>query len=183
MIEVWLRSNRRVLLVAMAPASLLGGIGLTALSLDLSLPWRILAWLALAVSLLLIVGLLLQLIRPRVAFRQNHVLFYLKAGSPIEVPTHVVEAFFLGQGPAKLPGSPGKPTETVNLIARLSQRAAEWERREIKPALGRWCDGYVTIHGTWCEPLNGDVVRRLNRRLAEVSRMEQGAAKEGSAKI
>jgi hypothetical protein len=84
------------------------------------------------------------------------------------VPVEVVEAFFLGQGPAQLPAVGGKPTETVNLIARISQKAPEWADMPVKQALGNWREGYVTIRGTWCEPLNGEVVRRLNRRLREV---------------
>ena len=39
-------------------------------------------------------------------------------------------------------------------------------QRELHPALGRWCDGYATIRGCWCEPLSADLVRQLNRRLA-----------------
>jgi hypothetical protein len=66
---------------------------------------------------------------------------------------------------------PGAPQEdsTVNLIARISLRNPDFAKREVKPALGWWCDSYVTIRGTWCEPLNGDLIRRLNRRLREVT--------------
>ena len=58
--------------------------------------------------------------------------------------------------------------QTVNLVARLSQRHTEWAQQEVKPALGSWCDGYVTIRGAWCEPLNGELIRKLNRRLKEI---------------
>jgi hypothetical protein len=86
----------------------------------------------------------------------------------VAVPREVVEAFFLGQGPSYLPGTPGQRLESVNLVARLSQKAPEWMHVSVKPALGHWCDGYVTIRGTWCEPLTGDVIRRLNARLREL---------------
>jgi len=168
MAEVWLYSNRRVLLIALVPAALLGVIAGAALNLDFGLLVTVPAWFALAVSLLLIVGLIFQAFRPRVTYHQGHVLFYLKSGRPIAVPSDVVEAFFLGQGPANLPVHITGHDETVNLVARLSQRAPEWEQLETKQALGRWCDSYVTIRGTWCEPLTGEVLRRLNRRLAEV---------------
>jgi hypothetical protein len=108
-----------------------------------------------------------QLFRPRIAFSNGDVLFYVRSGRPIGVPVNVVEAFFAGQGPAHLPAVSKQP-QTVNLIARLSQRATEWACQEVKPALGKWAEGYVTIRGTWCEPLNGDVIRKLNRRLKEV---------------
>jgi hypothetical protein len=88
-----------------------------------------------------------------------------------------VEAFFLGQGPAKLPGSPNAQ-QTVNLVARLAQRETDWARREVKPALGNWCDGYITIRGTWCEPLDNELVRRLNRRLKEVTKQETNPGKQ-----
>jgi hypothetical protein len=64
----------------------------------------------------------------------------------------------------------------VNLVARLSQKAPEWEKVDVKPAIGRWCEGYVTIRGMWCEPLNGEVVRRLNRRLREIREASHGGA-------
>ncbi len=180
MAEVWLHSNRRVLLLGLVPAGLFGVIAVAALRLDFGLLVKVPAWFVLAVSLLLIVGLLLQVFRPRVAYCDDHVLFHLRSGSPIAVPSEVVEAFFLGQGPANLPVHVTGHDETVNLVARLSQQAPEWKQQETKPALGRWCDSYVTIRGTWCEPLNGEVVRRLNSRLADVSKKKvAGKSKEG----
>ncbi len=169
MTEVWLTSNRRVLLMAMLPVGFLGGVGLAVLGRDTAQVWRILAAVCLFVAVMLLVGLVQQLLKPRIAYRDRHVLFYLQARRPIAVPVEVVEAFFLGRGPAHLPVASNDKTETVNLVARLSQRAPEWVQHEVKPALGSWCDGYVTIRGTWCEPLTGDVIRRLNRRLREVS--------------
>jgi hypothetical protein len=124
--------------------------------------------IALIVIGLAIVGILVsQLRRPRIAFERAAVLFYLRSGPPIAVPVEVVEAFFLGQGPAHMPAVAKQP-QTVNLVARLSQRRTEWARQDVKPALGNWCEGYVTIRGAWCEPLNGELIRKLNRRLKEV---------------
>lgn len=111
--------------------------------------------------------LIWQSLVPRIAYRNGQVLFYLHGNSPIEVPVDIVEAFFLGQGPVQLAGIETKH-EATNLVARLSQRHVEWARRDVKRALGNWCEGYVTIRGAWCEPLTSDVIRRLNRRLHEV---------------
>jgi hypothetical protein len=111
--------------------------------------------------------LLWQFIRPRIAYRDEKVLFYLRAAHPIGVPVEFVEAFFLGQGPTKLPGAVGSE-QTVNLVARLSQRQTEWAELPVSPVLGNWSEGYITIRGTWCEPLNNEVIRRLNRRLKEL---------------
>jgi hypothetical protein len=138
----------------------------------------IVGWALTAVGLVLMLGLFNQLRRPRIAFRNGEVLFHLRSGAPVAVPVEIVEAFFLGQGPANIPAVGGQPAETVNLVARLSQKAPEWAKVEVKPALGLWCEGYVTIRGTWCEPLNGEVIRRLNRRLRELheAQREQMAA-------
>jgi hypothetical protein len=129
---------------------------------------RILAGALVAIGAALLVGLTNQLRRPRVAYRRGQVLFYLRAGAPVAVPVEVVEAFFLGQGPAYLPLATHGAAETVNLVARLSQKAPQWADVEVKQALGHWHEGYVTIRGTWCEPLNGDLIRRLNHRLRQL---------------
>jgi hypothetical protein len=104
------------------------------------------------------------------------VLFYMRLGRPIAVPVGIVESFFLGQGPAHLPAMPKQP-HTVNLIARLSQRHTEWASQQVRPSLGKWNEGYVTIRGTWCEPLDGELIRKLNRRLKEVKDATEVASK------
>lgn len=168
MTEVWLAPNRRVLAWALLPVGVLAGGSVAVLSGDAPPAVRGMAAVILIGSLTLAIGLMLQWVRPRIAYRDGDVLFYLRARRPIAVPAAVVEAFFLGQGPAHLPGGSAR-TETVNLVARISQRAQEWAHQDVKSALGHWCDSYVTIRGTWCEPLNGEVIRRLNRRLRQVS--------------
>lgn len=178
MAEVWLRSNRRVFILGLVPGAAICAAGLLLL---LTTPSWILKFVAGAGSLLgglLLSAVVRQLARPRVAYADGNVLFYLRANGPIAVPLKVVEAFFLGQGPAYIPGTPEDSQETVNLVARMSQRFPEWQRVDVKPALGQWCEGYVSIRGTWCEPLSNEVVRRLNRRLNEVSRELSDTAHE-----
>jgi hypothetical protein len=168
--EVWLRSNRRILAMGLIPGLAISGaaaaLGLTTSSEGLR--WFAVAMFAIGLGLSGIV--LKQLARPRLAYANGRVLFYLRTGRPIAVPVEMVEAFFLGQGPAYIPGTMEDSQETVNLVARISQKAPEWQRQEVKPTLGRWCEGYVSIRGTWCEPLDNEVIRRLNRRLGEVTR-------------
>jgi len=153
----------------MVPAALLGGTAAVMLVLDMPTVTRVVAGVVLAMSCLLLAGLGQRVLRPRIAYRDGFVCFYLKIGSPFEVPINIVEAFFLGQGPAHLPGANHDAAKTVNLVARLSQREADWAQRDVKEALGSWADGYVTIRGTWCEPLTTEVVHRLNRCLSEAS--------------
>lgn len=168
MTEVWLQSNRRVLLLSLLPVGALAAVGGGLLATAESTAVRAVGWGFIGLAGILLVGLIDQLRRPRIAYRDGQVLFTIRAGRPAAVPVAVVEAFFLGQGPAHLPALGGKLPETVNLIARLSQKAPEYARLPVKPALGAWCDGYVTIRGTWCERLDNEVIRRLNRRLREL---------------
>ena len=116
-----------------------------------------------------IVQLLRQMRRPRMAYRAGELLLWLRGAAPIHVPIEVVECFWLGQAPSLLPGKRHEHTEAAAIVIRLAERAAEWRHQDVRPQLGAWCEGYVTIRGTWCEPLSIDVVNRLNRRLAEVT--------------
>ncbi len=168
MTEIWLHPNRRVLVIALIPAGLIALVGMLLAVNNESTAVRAIGWGLAGIGALLMLGLLNQVRQPRIAFRDGDVLFHLRSGRPVAVPASIVEAFFLGQGPANIPVVGGKSAETVNLVARLSQKAPQWAKVEVKPALGRWCEGYVTIRGTWCEPLNGEVIRRLNRRLREL---------------
>ncbi|TWU24597.1 hypothetical protein [Bythopirellula polymerisocia] len=177
--EVWLRSNRRVIALGLLPVALLSVAGVLLYVKAESSLLAIVAFGFLALSGLLLFVIMKQLFSPRVAYSEGYVLFYLKAGPPIAVPVHVVEAFFLGQGPAHLPLVPADSRLAINLVARLSQKETQWAEVEVKPALGRWSEGYVSIRGSWCEPLTGDLIRRLNRRLGEVSR-EQSAVAEAT---
>lgn len=168
--ETWLNTNRRAIFLGCVPplaAVVIGTWLMFGTSADGGHYWRWLGTATLLAGLGITALLLNQLRRPRVAFQSGQVLFYLRSGPPLAVPVEIVEAFFAGQGPAELPGLTKQP-QAVNLIARLSQRHTEWARQTVKPALGNWCDGYVTIRGSWCEPLDGELIRKLNRRLKEV---------------
>lgn len=169
--ETWLRSNRRALWFGMILPLCAGLVGVWFIwqsgeSGGIAVRW---AGIALVVFGIATLGLLVRMmLRPPISYRQGQVLFRLRSGEAIAVPVNVVEAFFVGQGPAQLPGGFWGGTKTYNLVARLSQREKDWAQRDVKPALGNWSEGYVTIRGTWCEPLDDEVVRRLNRRLKEV---------------
>jgi hypothetical protein len=170
--ETWLRTNRRALMFGAVPPFMLAVLGawLAFGVADAAGGWMV--WTAIAmvaVGVVLVAALLSQVGQPRIAYRDGHVLFYLRSGAPLAVPVSLVEAFFLGQGPLLLTDDRQQRSPTVNLVARLSQRAPEWSQRDVKPALGRWCESYVTIRGAWCEPLTEAVVRQLNRRLREVT--------------
>jgi hypothetical protein len=172
--ETWLRTNSRAMWFGMAlPAAFLvvGGLLLFGLpGQEPPLPARVLGGALAAFGLLLAAGMLAQLRRPRLAYRDGQLLVGLTSGPAIQVPIEVVECFWLGQAPSLLPGKRHKHTETASLVIRLAESAHEWHHQEVKPQLGAWCEGYITIRGTWCEPLSIDLVNRLNARLAEVNR-------------
>lgn len=174
MVEVWLRPNRRALLLGLLlPALLLlGGGWLLAVAVwaGLWIGWTVLA----AVVLLVGVGLGLQLLFwmrvPRLAYENEQLLVYLESAEPTRVPIDIVECFFLGQGASELPKLEGKDAETANVIVRLAESAKDWRHRDVRPSLGNWCEGYITLSGAWCEPIDGEALKRLNQRLVAVQR-------------
>jgi hypothetical protein len=170
MAEIWLHTNRRALAFGLILPLLLLAIGI-ALAALLDGVWLRAAGVALALAGLLGLAIVVrQLWQPRLAYDRRHLLVYLQAGPPHRVPIEVVEGFLLGQGPTMLPGRRHRNTEAATVVIRLADSATDWADRPTKPALGRWCGGYITLRGTWCEPLSVDLVQRLNQRLSEVSR-------------
>ena len=170
MAEPWLLSNRRALAFGMLLPALVLVLGLL---LAFGPETRFGAWQRGAGYLLGIVGLIgvvalaRQMKQPRLAFEDRELLVYLRTGAPFRVPIEIVEGFLLGQAPSMLPGR-HEDVETSTVVIRLADKATEWSHQEVKAAFGRWCDGYITLRGTWCEPLSVELVNRLNRRLAEV---------------
>ena len=170
--EVWLRSNHRAIWFGTWPPALLALLGGSIVTHPDAASNRLVWWIGVALLVGgggLVAALVTQLRQPRITYEDGRVMFHLRWGPPLGVPVEFVEAFFLGQGPTMLAGRQAHDEPTVNLVARLSQREPDWHRRDVKPALGAWCDGYVTIRGTWCEPLDGELIRRLNHRLREVN--------------
>ncbi|HEV3136673.1 MAG TPA: hypothetical protein VGZ26_02195 [Pirellulales bacterium] len=172
--ETWLRPNVRALAFGSVLPAL---VGLAGLALVVGLPGRPPAvWMRVVGAILAVLGggtvlvLVRQLRQPRLAYFQNHLLVALRSGAPLRVPIEVVECFWLGQAESLLPTKRHERTETSAVVIRLAESATEWRQREVKPQLGKWCEGYITIRGTWCEPLNIELINRLNERLAEVTR-------------
>src|SRR5262245_54163026 len=106
MAETWLHPNRRAILFGCIPPIISAAIGAwIAISMGREADyWQWVGLILIGMSLCTIGLMINQLRRPRIAFRNGQVLFYVRSGSPIAVPAEIVEAFFLGQGPAKLPG-------------------------------------------------------------------------------
>ncbi|MGD9722361.1 MAG: hypothetical protein AB7O59_12725 [Pirellulales bacterium] len=172
--EVWLRTNKRALWLGVVPlvAVALAGAAL-AMFAPAGPPWGWLRGAGIAVALffaLLAAAYFAGFRRPRLAYDSGRLLVGMRLGSAVAVPIEVVECFFLGQAPSLLPGSRYRDSKTKTIIVRLAEAATDWHRRPVEPRLGSWCDGYITIRGTACEPLSLELVNRLNSRLAELSR-------------
>jgi hypothetical protein len=175
--EVWLRTNRRALALSMVLPGLLLAAALAAIAWSLATQQFLLVSGVLAA----IVGVLLWILwslcyastMPRIAYQPGELLVYAEVHQPTRVPIDIVEVFFLGQGPSELPKLRGREPETQNVIVRLAESATEWKHRDMRPAVGLWCEGYITLRGSWCEPITPEIMRRLNQRLAEIHRQRK----------
>lgn len=180
--EVWLRTNRRAMTTMMVPPALLslGSLAGLVLSVATDQYWFVSAMFGLFVlmSLWLLGSLTHAMLLPRVAYQSGELLVYLEFQRPTHVPIDIVEVFFLGQGPSELPKIKGREPETQNVIIRLAESATEWKHRDMKPAIGLWCEGYITIRGSWCEPITPEIMRQLNHRLIEIQRERKAARQE-----
>lgn len=180
--EVWLRTNRRAILLGMLlPATIaILGAALASSALLLGAAWW---WLGLGLlfgvaGIIMLASLAWWLNLPRLAYETGELLVFLDRRQPIRVPIDIVEVFFLGQGPSFLPTLAGREPETANVIVRLSESASEWKHLEVNPRFAHWCEGYITLRGAWCEPIQPEGLRKLNARLAEIHR-ERKATAEG----
>lgn len=174
--ETWLDSNRRILLLGMILPAALVVIGLTVVvmkPLDSAAWLQIIGWIFTGVGLFLFAVLALQLRLPRLAYADGALMVYLRMGPPFRVPVETVECFFLSTGAGQIPGKGYEETPVRNVVVRLAEKAVDYHERQVKPALGRWEGGYITIYGAWCEPLDLAAVNRLNARLAEVKSTTQ----------
>ncbi len=174
MADVWLRGNSRALWFGVVPPALLGAVGACLASGVFGRAlgdWpRWLGYVLLVPSALVCGALLWQMRQPRLACDGENLLVYLRTGPPIRVPLEVVECFLVGQGPALLPGKSNRKAESANIVVRLSPKAEQWRRVEVRPQLGAWCDSHITIRGTWCETITPDLLRRLNANLGQAQR-------------
>lgn len=179
--EVWLTNNRRVdgaiLIVAALVVFVLACLtffasGETAIR-------RILPMLATVLALFWALYRFALFLTPRLAYRNSKLLVYLKGLFPVQVPIDCVEVFFMGQGESKLKLADGKPLENSTIVVRLAEAAEKWHRIEVKRRLGHWCEGYITIRGAWCEPINGDTIRRMNESLRQIKKKQSDLAKSG----
>ena len=167
--EVWLKPNRRALTLAMAIPWLLTALGVW-------LTWKpdgYMRWFGLMLSLAGISAILFlgaMCWQPRLAVQDDRMLLFLQLGKPLSVPLSIVECVFLGR--PETHSALSQRNRMVSLVIRLAEAATEFKQRAVKPALGRWEDGYITIHGAWCEPLTLELAQQLNTKLRDAQRLQ-----------
>ncbi|MEQ8787270.1 MAG: hypothetical protein RIC55_13275 [Pirellulaceae bacterium] len=179
--ECWLRTNSRVASLGFLVPGLLimAGVLLILLapgSAGFSV-WQAAGVALLAAAALMAVAVVYMLRLPRLAYRDGELLVYLRGFRPEAVPIEKVEVFFLGQTESMMPGKGGVSAKTSAVVVRLAEKATAWHARDVSTALGKWQDGYITIRGTWCEPISPDVLKQLNDRLIAAHRRRQESEK------
>ena len=171
--ECWLRSNRRPLYAALALAAGLFvscGVGTLMAWRSSSLFWAVVAALPTFGAALWAVILCRQLRTQRVSYIDGKLLIHDGSREPHVVPIDVVEAFFLGSGPATTIDNDDTGPRTANVVIRIAESAEGWQQGNLAPAIGRWSEGYIVLRGTWCEPIGHERLNVINHRLAEVRR-------------
>ena len=179
MAQVLLKNNRRASLVLAILSTLPIGAGAALLFWSARQSGAAFSIIAIFGGSILLGGIVLlgrQLwwtYLPRISCEQKDLLVYMNGIKPIQVPLNVVECFFLGEGPSMISMSSHQEVNSVTVVVRLAERATDWHQRAVSESLGKWCDGYITIRGTWTEPLTREVVTQMNSALAAIKRAEK----------
>jgi hypothetical protein len=161
--ETWLRPNRRVLALSLALPAIVLVLGAALLVAPRGAVATVVGGLLVLAGLAGLAAIAHASRQPRLAYERGEMCLYLRAGQPIRVPIRDVECFFLGQAPSLLPGN--STAKTSAIVVRLAESATQWKHVPVSPRLGQWRDGYVTIRGTWTEPIHAELLRQLNDRL------------------
>ncbi|REJ66248.1 MAG: hypothetical protein DWQ31_15470 [Planctomycetota bacterium] len=170
--QVYLLPNRRVLSIVLVLLVLVLALSVVQLLRQSTWGMAFGLWLTLAAAVAVAAGLAIRsLCLPRVAEQAGELLLYLKSGAPYRVPLEVVECFFLGSTESHLPLAESAPAKVTAVVVRLAEAEESWHTRRVNARLGEWKDGYIRIHGAWCEPLCLQKLGELNARLTQAKQM------------
>ena len=171
--EIWLRGNRRALVVGSVAPAVLGTVGVMGatnlLPIELSISMRLAAGILAILSALVGIAMASQARLPRLAYADGKLLIYAGSSKPYQVPIDIVEVFFGGQGATDV-HVPSHKVESRYVVVRLAERHKEWHERKMRPSFGRWHDGYISLSGVWCEPITADLIKTMNHKLVETKR-------------
>ncbi len=108
------------------------------------------------------------LITPAVVGRTGELWVRLAPAHSVRIPLEHVEAFLLQPGPA-LPWL-GDRVRAACLVVRLAEKAQPWSQQRRATWMAIWCGPYITLRGTWLEPLCVEKVHDWNAQLAQLQR-------------
>ena len=179
--DVWLKPNQRALTASIVmPLAIIVVAALMLTNVLGDVHWVIqgvTGGLAL-VSVFAVVVLVKWFCHPRLAYEDGVLLVNLNAGPALKVPIDLVEVFFAGQSDSHMPKTVQQTNsvtpESRTIVVRLAERATQYHSRTVMPRLGSWEHGYIVVRGTWCEPINREVIKRLNKQLVAAHRVVRG---------
>ena len=179
--DVWLKPNQRALTASIVmPLAIIVVAALMLTNVLGNVHWVIqgvTGGLAL-VSVFAVVVLVKWFCHPRLAYEDGVLLVNLNAGPALKVPIDLVEVFFAGQSDSHMPKTVQQTNsvtpESRTIVVRLAERATQYHSRTVMPRLGSWEHGYIVVRGTWCEPINREVIKRLNKQLVAAHRVVRG---------
>jgi hypothetical protein len=160
--ETWLRTNRRILYLGMIFPGLAIFIGLLLMWLKAALPWTV-ALVGLGILMASLIAW--QLSVPRLAYSSEELLVYLRIGPPFRLPVEFAECFFVSSGAGHVSISRGD-LPIRNLVMRIAERATDYQHFAGNMPFGSWSDGYISFYGAWCEPIDLELVQKLNFKLS-----------------
>jgi hypothetical protein len=176
MTQILLRSNRRFGALWMGGGFVCGLLTLwSVLFVDLVVVRVVAVLFLLSAISVTFWGWKFCFVQPRLAMNDDELLVYIqRSQKPFRVPIDVVEVFFIGQG-AVTGEEPGQPNDyhgavAANVIVRIAESAKQWQERDVDLWLGVWREGYITLRGLWCEDINQEVLKRMNRQLMDAKR-------------
>ena len=175
--EIWLKPNQRALtasIVMPLAVILVAALMLTGVLGEIHWVIQGIAGGFAMVSVFAVTVLIKWFCHPRLAYQDGELLVNLNAGPAVRVPIDLVEVFFAGQSNSHMPKpvhqESGQLPESRTVVVRLAERAKDYHSRTVMPRLGSWEQGYIVVRGTWCEPIDREVIKRLNQRLIAVHR-------------
>ncbi len=169
--SVWLRGNHRLVQLAAIGTVVAAGVVLFCGLLNDLPTWS--RWLGLGLALPALsisAATLFFALGPRITCDGK--VLRLRMGGPrrFAVPLEFVECFLHAKESTAVVGTDPDQVSVRNIIIRIAERAKDWQRRPVHPWFGRWCEGYVTVSGLWCEPIHAQLLADLNRQLVSAHR-------------
>lgn len=175
MTQILLRGNRRFGILCVVIALIVALAAGAMLSIDPNIFAICIAGFALVLAVGLCWFSWNCFFRPRLAITSDELLVNVTVFSKtFRVPLDAVEVFFMGQGAVR-GTEPGHPKDyegavAANVIVRLAEAASEWHNQKSQLWLAVWDDGYITIRGLWCEDIQQELLKTMNKRLAQAKR-------------